>query len=64
MEIKKEQYIAPEFTIVDFVVENGFAISGSPFNNMMRLFDMEDESSNQETWSEHSTWDSGGDGFF
>ncbi len=64
MKTDKQQYTAPELTIVQFRVERGFNTSGTPLEGFMQLFDVEYEERTQETWSEHSTWGSDGDNFF
>lgn len=64
MKTDKQQYTAPELTVVQFRVEQGFTGSNTPMESLMLLFDMENETRQQESWSEHSTWNSDGDSFF
>lgn len=63
--MKKQTYIAPLLTVVSFKTEKGFAQSGGiPLIGFLQIFDREEEMKTQESWSEHSTWSSNGDGFF
>lgn len=64
MKTQKQQYQAPQLTVVSFRIERGFAASGTPLESMMLLFDSEHDAQQQESWSEHSTWSSDGDNFF
>jgi hypothetical protein len=55
----KEQYIAPQLTVVKFKMERGFASSSPVLNEM--LFWETGESEQVETYSEHNVWTENGD---
>lgn len=61
----KREYTAPQLAIVTFRTEHGYALSGSYRDGFFQLFDIEtSESNTMESWTDHDTWGSSGDGFF
>lgn len=62
--MKKKKYTAPQLTVVRFKIEKGYVNSGSPMTGFLQLYDGEQETQTQESWSDHSTWSSDGNGFF
>ncbi len=53
----KENYIAPELTVVTFKVEQGFTASGNGMQSLISLFCIQPEynSHAQENWQEENS---------